>query len=636
MLDRIRTAIEFIAWENVADPRVWLAWTASLLAIALVTLAVRSIGALVLRGRPFRDETESLVMHVATGFSLLAVVLFVLGVAGLYDGVLIGVLVLGAILAPAVAARDARRLLDGPAAVARALRERGGWWILFAVCSLPALLPPYRWDEMFTHLAYAQQWVEAGSLTVDAYMRYPISTFNWTMVQGVALMAGSETLVHMLTWLCGALATLVVGLMLERLETPRPLRVTAMLAFFLTPVVQRYLVLGYHDVPLMFFLAASVFALFRMRDVALRTPRDVAAAALCAGMFVGMKVVGVLFVPLFLLLAAYRLRGRALTVYIVVFGVAGVLWYARNLVLAGDPVPPVLSEMRGLEHPFWSAEDMRVQRLDLERGLSWAPADVARLPLTSLTSTETGPLRDWPLLGYVLVFPFTVLLVRRLRRDRALDLLVAAWWGVGVWIYTSYFTRYAHVLPLVVVCAALRLSRAIAAWRPRRPAAWGWAAGALLLVGPTFASLRYLQHSFAQRIPVTAAERWAYVLLRLPEARMVDAVAAHAPPGSTVYSVGYTHLRYYFQRRGFRVIGEQLHHGRYGDFRRALESGRADSFIEGLPARYVAVAPADAGEIGMTAATVPEVLDGLSVLRPLMRDSASLLYEVHPRDLVRH
>lgn len=640
MLDRLGAALDLIVWSNFTDWRVLLAWAAGLIGVALVACVVRGAGATVLLGERFDDDTESLVLHIGAGFGVVAVALFVLGHLGLYRPAVLAPLALVALAWPAVARRDPGRLLDGPRELWGVVRRHRWWWVLFAVCSLPALLPPYRWDEILTHLPYAEQWVRAGSLTVDPYMRYPLYTFNWTVVQGAALMAGGETLVHLLSWLCGALATLLVGLFLERLGAPRPLRVVAMLAFFLTPVVQRYLAVGYNDVPLMFFLAVSVYALFRMRDPALRRGRQIAAAALCAGMFVGIKVLGILFVPLFPLLAAYRLRGRALVLYTVLFGAVGVLWYARNLVISGDPAPPLFSELRGVETPFWTREDMRLQRLDLERGLSWAPADVARLPLTALTSTDAGPMREWPLLGYVLIFPFSLLLARSLWREGALDLLVATWWAVGAWVYTTYLGRYVQFLPLLVVCATLVLARLLESLRGRTrlaaSPAWAWALGFLLLVGPTLDAPRYLQHSFGQPVPVGEDARWAYVKRRLPEARIIDSVGAHAAEGATVYSVGYSHLKYYFQRRGFRVIGDYFHEGRYGDFRRALETGRAPDFLTVLPASYLAVDPQYATYLGLSGDSLPERLDRVPVLRSLTRDSALLLYEVRQRDLVRH
>lgn len=640
MLDRIGAALHMVAWGNFTDWRVLLAWAAALLGTALVACIVRGAGASVLRGQRFDDDTESLVLHIGTGFGVVAVVLFVLGSVGLYRAAVLAPLALLALAWPALASRHPGALLDGPRELMRVVLRHRWWWLLFAACSLPALLPPHRWDEILTHLPYAEQWVRAGSLTVDPYMRYPLYTFNWTIVQGAALMAGGETLVHMLSWLCGALATLLVGLFLERLGAPRPLRIVAMLAFFVTPVVQRYLVVGMNDVPLMFFLAVSVYALFRLRDPALRTPRQVVAAALCAGMFVGIKVLGILFVPLFPLLAAYRLRGRKLVLYVAVFGAAGVLWYARNLVISGDPAPPLFSELRGVEAPFWTLEDMRLQRLDLERGLSWEPADIARLPLTALTSTESGPMREWPLLGYVLIFPFSLLLVRSLWRDGALDVLVATWWAVGAWVYTTYLGRYVQFLPLLVVCAALVLARLLPAlsarWRPAASPGWAWAAGVLLLLGPTLSAPRYLQHTFGQPVPIGDGERWAHVQRRLPEARIVDSVSAHAPEGATVYSVGYSHLKYYFQRRGYRVIGDYFHDGRYGDFRRALEAERAPHFLTSLPAGYLAVDRSYSGELGLAGDSLPERLERLPVLRPLSRDSILLLYEVRRRDLVSH
>ena len=84
MLDKVGAALDMVAWGNYTSWRVLLAWAAGLIGIACVACVVRGAGALVLRGEPFDDDTESLVLHIGAGFGVTAVALFLLGSVGLY------------------------------------------------------------------------------------------------------------------------------------------------------------------------------------------------------------------------------------------------------------------------------------------------------------------------------------------------------------------------------------------------------------------------------------------------------------------------------------------------------------------------------------------------------------------------
>ena len=436
----LSATIAFVAWQNFVDARVWLLWLEWMVLLILFMLVALAAGGLAAgRTRTYASATDAFVLETAAGLAVLSFVLFFLALAGLYRPPAIIALGVLCLALPAVLERDISAVRRPFVRFTAALAERRWIWLLLLPWSLPAFLPPIRVDETSFHLAYADQWVRAGGLTIDPFMRYALFPFNWQVLQGVALMAGSPTLPHLLTWLAGLLAALTVDLFLRRLDVGREVRVTAVVAFALTPLVQRYLANGMTDMPQMGMLAVAVYALLELGGHATPASRDVVPAALCAAMFVGMKVASLAYMPLFLMLAALRLRRarRALAVYVLLFALTGSLWYVRNLVIAGDPSPPLLSNLRGTETMGWNTADQVAQRSDLVRGLSWAPRDIVLLPLRMLRSTADGSLRDVPMLGYVLLFPFTVVLARRLWRERIIEPLAAAWFGVIVWVSTT-------------------------------------------------------------------------------------------------------------------------------------------------------------------------------------------------------
>lgn len=587
-MDAIARSIDFIAWGNFADVRVLALWLLSLALVGGVAYIAWQTGGLILGRTALASDAERLVLHVGVGLSAWSFVLFVMALVGLYRPWAVAT---GAVAVVAVAfARGRWRALGEPLRMTGRVIRRDWWlWLLFLSASMASLLPPYRWDEISYHLAYAHQWVESGRLTLDPFMRYPLYANAWLLFEGIGLMAGSETLVHLLSWLSGVLGALVVGVFLARLGVARSLQIIATLAYFLTPLVQRYLNVGLIDVPLAAFLAIAVLALHIVWAAPDSNERLAVGAGMVAGLFVGMKGAGLLYIPMFAALALWRLpRRRVLLHYLAAFALIGSPWFLRNLVIAGDPLPPLGSRFLGREALYWSTEDIAAQERDVREGLEWTPRALLSLPWRLVTARGDGVLRDWPLLGYVLVFPLSLGLFLRPWRVLAFEPLVAAWYSAAVWVATSYHVRYAMFVVLSIIVAALVLhaaQRQLGA-RARR---WAIAASAFLLIGPTFNAGRYLKHTFSQRIPIGDAARWRYVTRRLPEAAALDSLAVHAPAPARVYTVGFTHLKYFFQKQGYHLLGDVFHQGRYGDFARALEGDSADRFIWSLPADYVAI-----------------------------------------------
>lgn len=629
MLELFRRNLDFIAWENFADPRVYGLWLAALIAVGVCAYFAWLAGQLTYGERRYGSASEEFVLKTTVGLAVLVPLLFLLALVGAYRSV--AMLLLAAALIAASAWRGGMRELIAPFhGWLRAVRDRRWLWALFLLTSLPALRPATRVDETGYHLAQVQQWVQHGALTVDPYMVYPLYTNNWHLLMGVEMLLGGVSAVHMLTWLGGVLTALFVLVLLEQAAVPDPLRSIATVALFVTPLFQRYLTVGLVDVPLMLYLTASVALVRGIGPSASPvTVRSLLPPALCVGMFMGMKISNFAFAPLFFGLAVARLRPRDAGRLVLLSLAFSSGWYARNLLIGGDPTPPMLHHALGMPDPFWSIED--VQRLtgDLKRGLSWAPLALLALPVRLVTSTEAGVLRDWPALGYVLLVPFTLLLVPQLRRRGALGLVASTWYAVALWIATTYLIRYAYFLPLAAVSGALVLH--VAMQRFGAEAHRGIAAllAAVLMIGPTISALRYIKTPFAARVPVSGAERWKFEEAWAPSAALLDLASSVVPVGDTVYSLGVTQLKYYFERRGYPQIGYEFHRGRYPDLGRAIAAGRTSGFFQSLPARYVVVDTAAAARsLSMSGADVSRELDAAPALERVAGNALGAIYRV--------
>ena len=386
---------------------------------------------------------------------------------------------------------------------------------------------------------------------------------------------------------------------LTQLGAPVTISYPAAIAFFVTPLVQSGLTTGLIDVPLMFWLTVAVYTV----------PRR--GGALCSAMFVGMKITALLFLPLFIGLAAWRWRGRQLATYVALLAILSAPWYARNVALSGDPVPPLLV------HParYWSDWDREAQAADLHKGLSWSPVALVTLPWRAMRSTDSGPLRGWPLLGYMLVFPFSLLVIRRVP-------IIAAWYGTVVWIATSYHLRYAMFLPLAVIAAGYILWVALSRARPWIAAV----ASTLLLIGPTPAAAQYIKNDWSRPIPIGDP----LALLGPCEADVMRDIAQSVPTPGPVYLVNLSPLKYALEVRGYRAIGDDFHEGRWTDFWRAVDAGQPGAYVRTLPVRYVAVCraypPDRSARWGETVAR----LTADSLLTQVASDSTGVLIRIFP------
>src|SRR6185437_4586826 len=243
---------QFIAWSNFYDPAVLWLWIRSLALLAGVCVVAWSAGYHVCRALAFRSPAEQLVLTLASGFAVLGVASTALALTGLYRWWA------AAGLSVALVASAYRGLGSFPTVVRRTVGDAPVAAVMAALLSLPALMPPYRWDEVSYHLAYPQQWIAAGHLTIDPHLAYPLYTLTWQALIGLALMLGSTSLVHLLTWLTGGLTAWCIALFLDRLGAREPVVRVARVAFLLTPLVLATLDVALVDVPIMCFLTVGL------------------------------------------------------------------------------------------------------------------------------------------------------------------------------------------------------------------------------------------------------------------------------------------------------------------------------------------------------------------------------------------
>ena len=434
--------------------------------------ALAYVAGTLLDARSLRPQTPAtaltqLVVRSAAGLALWGFAAFALGIAGALN--------VWGLTAAAGAVAVAGRLVHGPSFFAasfwRDQIERVGLagtggnlavYYLALVTIIPAVYPDITSDGVRGHLAYAQDWANHGRIYADLLLRAVFTANNFLLIFAIFDVLHAQAFVHFTVWLCGALAVLgvraAVTMFEETLPPPSSIgdSVTRAMVTFLLPAT---IVLpatflhwndtGMVDIPIEMYLfipvLCTVAAVIAKHDLRW-------CAVVAAGFAIGMKVSLPLFVPLFVsllwvLIASVDGRRNARVAACVVMLVLASPWYARNLVLDNDPLPPFFNVALHRPDKIFTKRELRLGLADIS--VSRDPAYLALLPYRVWAAPAT-PFREYSNIGLFLFMyvPFVVVAVRlvigaRSRNARATGVLCAATaYAVGYCIVTSYLLRY--------------------------------------------------------------------------------------------------------------------------------------------------------------------------------------------------
>ncbi len=491
----------------------------------------------------------SVPLQIAAGIGVSMVTLFAAGVLGHLSAPVIGALILiglglaaGTFLRPPSPQGPATSPLDALTSTLRRVPPGAWWWTAVAVGAGLTLLvtplwPPQAWDELAYHLPYARYWADQGALTVNPWLRYPLSAYNMNLLYAAALIFGSDVLPHLLHGLTGTLTALLTFGVAARFMDWRSGLVAVVLLVYATRWGWAN---AYVDLGIMLFWTAA-FAALALR-YALGDRRFSYLAAFFAGIAVGIKYQGLFYLPVFVVLALTVERRPAVVIRAaLVFIAVGGYWYLRNWVISGDPVHPIGGNLFGFW--LWNPGDLAGQYGDLEQVRSW---------------------RDWlflPALGAPLFWRGATPFER--------GLLVSAAAALALWYSASGYWRYAlPVYPMLGLLSAsvivelwsrTALTTSLAArWRRLDPRLrWTFATLVLLVVART--AVRDNSRAWERVFPV-GEDRDAYLAQQFPGYALMRALGA--APVQTLYQLGFEGELYYL---GDSVRGDWFGPGRYAD-----------------------------------------------------------------------
>jgi hypothetical protein len=489
-------------------------------------------------------------------------------------------------------------------------------YCVFLIISVPAILPPIAFDAISYHLAYAIGWANAGQIYTDELLRTPYYANNFLLLYALMFALKIGPLCHFLTWLCGLLTGLGVYSVIAQeaakgsgKSNPRPalrISLTAViiaLGLALSPVFLRWVNTGFLDTSIGLFLLIPVLCIYLGLQTEGRKYEH--EFILTAAFSVGMKIVLIVFLPLFIasLILLLMKRGRPLSRVIVMASLLLVLsapWYVRNLIGTGDPISPVLNMLLKRKDPIWSPGDYAAVMPDLKTPKD--PGSLIRLPYDLFWNTSSKNFREYGtspvvMLLYVPVIMAILLLFGRVRRwfgAPFIYLNVALIYILAYWMGISSLARYfLHLFPLYLVYIGVWLNTLLrASGIDQKTSRARHAANllitvclALVMFFPNLTTRIYYEELVQSYLNL--ADRFesyrGYLRKNLPGYASTQHIIANLNSNHNqdhkVMVVGFENLAYYFRKNRIVSFGDWFGIGRHVDLVDSINRGDLSSYL---------------------------------------------------------
>ena len=301
--------------------------------------------------------------------------------------------------------------------------------IIIFLIALPTIFrplkPPGGWDALMYHLPHAKQWATTGTLSVNEWLRYPWFPFNIELLYSASMVLVDDIMPQLLN----ATAGWFVAFILYKLARQHfnfwiaGISVTIWLLLTKSSFAKA-------DVDILltlFIFAASVTFYFWLEK-----PNNYSwlfISSFFMGIAVGSKYQALIYLPIFFITLVYKERNwRKLALAFLFFLIPCIYWYARNVMLTGDPFNPFGGKLFGFTD--WNLGDYESQFLDLKRVKGW--------PNWML----------WPAIISLCNNGFRDILLKR-------AILTFCIYAFSIWFMVSQYPRYLlPAVPLIILLAA--------------------------------------------------------------------------------------------------------------------------------------------------------------------------------------
>jgi hypothetical protein len=491
-------------------------------------------------------------------------------------------------------------------------------YVLLLVLGIPAVLPPTFADSVTYHLAYAVDWANAGHIYVDPFLRFPYYANNFLLLYSALFILNLGNYCHFLTWLCGLLTCLGILAFFcpvkSDLAAARPLvrshfypqQFLIPLSVALCPVFLRYLNTAYVDVPIGLFLLVAVLCAYRTPSHRPFERELVVIAAFCAG----MKLTLIGHLPFFIIslfvVSARRLRPRQIALLSVLLVALSLPWYARNLIAAHDPAPPIFNFYFNRPDPVFTKADANLYIGDTITDRR--PLHLLLLPFQFFADPTSESFREWGISAMIVLLYAPILFLgvqpffwQRWRTPHRLTYLSAAVTYLAFpWFFSSLGRYLLHWYPALAAWVGVVVSqvcvRADALWNSHL-AIWTMRVATVALCGALIIPSLSLFTPASKRAPLwlyrdyyaatfdlsrLGGDRERYLKKHLPgylaSEAVIETLASEHKKQTRVLALGTQRLHFYFRKKANIVsVGDHFGPARYQDL--FLELDDSDSCL---------------------------------------------------------
>ncbi len=252
------------------------------------------------------------------------------------------------------------------------LTEKVAYLILIAIV-LRTVLMPFRpstsWDGVMYHLPHALQWAKSGTLSVNSWLRFPWFPYNYDLLYAAALLIWDDVLAHLFHalagWLCALMIYQVGRQLAGRIQAVISTGIWISLSNF-------YYGNAFIELGLSLFVFAACVAFWFWTGSPKERTRWLFMAAFLLGVAAGSKYLPLIYLPLFLVgLLVIERRYQTVLLSTLFFLLPCVYWYARNLIITGDPFNPFGGPIFGFFD--WNAGDYAAQFSYARAHSAWPP-----------------------------------------------------------------------------------------------------------------------------------------------------------------------------------------------------------------------------------------------------------------------
>jgi hypothetical protein len=456
------------------------------------------------------------------------------------------------------------------------LRENWYWFLpIFLLISLKLLLPlypPTRFDETLYHLPQAKNIVTHSGLSVNPYIRYPLSPQNMELLYALSLLFYDDILPH-LFHASTAFITAMGIYSLGALTSNRKTGAAGALIFLSSSLVQHMMASAYIDLGTTLF----VFSGFYCLSLWLITKKTgwLYFAGFATGIAVGTKYTALLYALFYTLWVTFESRNpKHVVQFLVPLIVFGSPWYIRNYLLSGDPVFPSLGPIFGYSR-LWSKGDYLNQyREMLSHGTPRNIFSFVILPWNLIANKERfmdGAISLWMLA----IFPSFFFVSCFDKYYKKLSLFVFL--NIIIWFFSTQILRY--LLPLFPMISLLsayflvnilyerwlkklfienvafikNIFRGLSSFLRKTSNAI-----VIILLLATVQSVRFDKAMKKNPLPVTQESRTAYLIRTKPAYKLIH--IANFDPSLNIYQYGFGDHIYYAKGK---ILGDDFGPARY-------------------------------------------------------------------------